>query len=189
MNDLWWKITFDGKEPMMKGKIWWKSNFDRRPSLMEDNLWRKMTCDGRQPLMKDIIWWKMTPPKNKKISPPPKFFFDPPKKWLPSSTKNTLKTWPCWHCIKRLHYLALRFFFFSALRKTCWLNTWMVHILLQEYVHNIIFYFWQYYNFFMICKWFNVIFIKQYHFTDFEMGRHSVAGGFVQNSWQIWGLQ
>ena len=56
MEDLWWKMTFDGRGP-----------------LTEDFLWRKTTIDGRQPaiLMLVTIRWTVTIPYWKYTSVPP----------------------------------------------------------------------------------------------------------------------
>ena len=53
-DDLWWKMTFDGRQPLMDGILWWKTN------IVTGNIWWKTTFDGRQHLMEDRIWWKTT---------------------------------------------------------------------------------------------------------------------------------
>ena len=37
-DDLRWKMTFDGRRPLMEDDLQWKTTFDRRQPLMEDNL-------------------------------------------------------------------------------------------------------------------------------------------------------
>ena len=59
-DNLWWKMNFDGRQPLMEDNFWWKTTFNERWPLMEDNLWRKTTFDGIQPLMKDNLCWKTT---------------------------------------------------------------------------------------------------------------------------------
>ena len=59
-EELWWKMTFDGR------RILWKTTFDGRQSFKEDNFWMEdhlqwnTTFDRRWPLMEDDVWWKTT---------------------------------------------------------------------------------------------------------------------------------
>ena len=57
-ENLWWKTTFDGRQPLIEDDFQWKTTFDERWPLMEDDLWWKTTFDGRQPLMEVDLWWK-----------------------------------------------------------------------------------------------------------------------------------
>ena len=50
-NDLWWEMSFDRRQPLMKGTFDGSQPFDERESLMKDSIW------GRQPLIKDDIWY------------------------------------------------------------------------------------------------------------------------------------
>ena len=59
-DDLWWKMTFDGRHPSMEEILWQKMTFYGRRPLMEDNLRWKTKFDGRQPLMEDTLRWKTT---------------------------------------------------------------------------------------------------------------------------------
>ena len=44
-DHLWWKITFDGRRPLMENHLCWNS--------MENDLWWKMNIYGRPPLIED----------------------------------------------------------------------------------------------------------------------------------------
>ena len=68
---LWWKTTFDGKQPSMEDNLLWKTIFDGRQTSMEDDLQWKTTFDGKQPSMEDKfrwmhplvegnLWWKIS---------------------------------------------------------------------------------------------------------------------------------
>ena len=57
-DNLWWKMTFDGGQPLMEDDLQWKITFDRGRPLIDDDLWWKTSFDGRQPLMEDDFWWK-----------------------------------------------------------------------------------------------------------------------------------
>ena len=59
-DNLWWKTTFDGRQPLMEDDLWWKTTFDWRRPLMKDDRWLKTTFDGGQPFMEDDPWWNMT---------------------------------------------------------------------------------------------------------------------------------
>ena len=59
-DSLWWKITSDGRWPLMEDDLWWNTTFDGRQSLKEDDLWWKTIFDERLPLMEDILWWRIT---------------------------------------------------------------------------------------------------------------------------------
>ena len=51
-DDLWWKTTFDRRQPLME------EDFDGRHPLMEDNVLWKTIFHGRQPLMAEEFQWK-----------------------------------------------------------------------------------------------------------------------------------
>ena len=59
-DDLWWKMTFEGRWPLMVDNFCWKTTSDDRQLLMEDDFWWKTTFDGRWPLTEDDLWWKTT---------------------------------------------------------------------------------------------------------------------------------
>ena len=44
------------KWPLTEDNLWQKMTFDGRRPLMEDDIWRKTTFDGRQPWSEDDIW-------------------------------------------------------------------------------------------------------------------------------------
>ena len=54
-NGLWWKMTFDGRQPLMQDDLWWKMTFNGRQPLLEDNLQWKPICDGRRHLIEDNL--------------------------------------------------------------------------------------------------------------------------------------
>ena len=56
-GNILWKTTFDGKRPKMEDTLWWKTTFCRRQPLIEDDLILKMTFDGWEPFMEDLHWW------------------------------------------------------------------------------------------------------------------------------------
>ena len=74
-EQYWWKMTIDGRQPLiedshlwtrnfderwkMEDEIWWKTTFYGRWLLMEDGLWRR-SCKGKWILMEDDLWWKTT---------------------------------------------------------------------------------------------------------------------------------
>ena len=59
-DDISWKTTFDGRQPLMKDHLWWRKTISGRQPLTKDNLWWKTTFDGRGPLSEDDRWWKTT---------------------------------------------------------------------------------------------------------------------------------
>ena len=59
-DSLWWKMSFDGRQPLTEDDLWGKTTFDGRRPLMEDDLWRKTTFHGRRHLMEDDLWPKRT---------------------------------------------------------------------------------------------------------------------------------
>ena len=59
-DDLWWKMTFGGRRPLVEDKLRFKTTFWGRQPLVEDNLCWKTTFGGRQPSVKDDLWWKTT---------------------------------------------------------------------------------------------------------------------------------
>ena len=54
-DDLQWKTTFDGRQPLMEDDLQWKTTFNGRQPSMEDELRWKTTIHGRQPLMEDDL--------------------------------------------------------------------------------------------------------------------------------------
>ena len=66
-DNLYWKTTFDGRQPLIGNTFWWKTPFYKRWPLMEEDLWWKTAFDGGQ-----------------------LFFFD--KRWLSIENKLPLKT-------------------------------------------------------------------------------------------------
>ena len=80
---LWWRTTFDGRQPLKEDNLWWKVTFDGRWHWTEDNLGRKTTLDGRQPLTEDDLWRKTT--------------FDGRRSQ--GDTLNTATVWPFFHPI------------------------------------------------------------------------------------------
>ena len=48
-----WKMTFDGRRPLMEDDLWWKTTFEGTRPLMEDDLWWKTPFDGRRSSMED----------------------------------------------------------------------------------------------------------------------------------------
>ena len=70
-DDLWWRTTFDGRQPLIEDNLWWRMTFGEKRSLIEDvllwkttydvgHLWWKMSFDGRWPLIENNLWWKST---------------------------------------------------------------------------------------------------------------------------------
>ena len=59
-------MTFDWIWPSIKAILWWKMTFDGRQPLMKDDVYDgndvllKITFDGLQPLMEASHWWKTT---------------------------------------------------------------------------------------------------------------------------------
>ena len=47
-DDLQWKTTFNGKQPLIEDDICRKTAFNGRQNLVEDDLCRKTTFDGRK---------------------------------------------------------------------------------------------------------------------------------------------
>ena len=45
---------------MVEDDLWWKTTFGGRQPLVEDNLGWKMTFGGRQPRVEDGLLWKTT---------------------------------------------------------------------------------------------------------------------------------
>ena len=56
-DDLGWKMTFDGRRPLVVEDLQMKTTFNGRlrGPLMEDDIQGKRTSDGRLPAMKDHI--------------------------------------------------------------------------------------------------------------------------------------
>ena len=52
-DNLPWKKTFHGRQPLMEDDLRWKTTFEGRRPLMEDDLQWKTTFDGRGPSMDD----------------------------------------------------------------------------------------------------------------------------------------
>ena len=52
-EELWWKMSFDGRQPLMEENLWWKTNFDGRQPLIEYDI------DGRWSLLKDNLCWNL----------------------------------------------------------------------------------------------------------------------------------
>ena len=59
-DNLRWKMTLDGRQPLMEDDPWWKTTFDGRWTLMEDDLWWKMTFEGRRHSMEVNLQSKTT---------------------------------------------------------------------------------------------------------------------------------
>ena len=59
-DTLWWKTTFDGRQPSTKDKLRWRTAFGGIRPLADDDLWRKTPFGERQPLVEDYLWWKTT---------------------------------------------------------------------------------------------------------------------------------
>ena len=57
-DNLWWKATFDGRQPLLEDNLSRKTAFYGRWTLMEEDLWWKTIFDERQPLMEDNLWWE-----------------------------------------------------------------------------------------------------------------------------------
>ena len=57
-EDLRWKTTFEGWQPLMEDHLLWKTTCNGRWPSMEDGLWWKTTFDGIRPLIEDNLWWK-----------------------------------------------------------------------------------------------------------------------------------
>ena len=57
----WWKMTIDGRQPLIEDILWWMANLDERQHLMEDDLWWKTTFDELRPSKtpkEDVLRWK-----------------------------------------------------------------------------------------------------------------------------------
>ena len=54
-DDLRWKMTFGGKEPLVEDALWWKTTFGGRQPKEEDNFLWKTTFVGRQPSVEDDL--------------------------------------------------------------------------------------------------------------------------------------
>ena len=46
-DNLRWKTTFGGKQPLVEDDLWWKMTFSGRQPSLEDNL-----------LWEDNLWWR-----------------------------------------------------------------------------------------------------------------------------------
>ena len=55
-DNIYWKTTFDGRQPSMEDDLQWKRTFDGRQPSIEDGLQWKTTFDGRRPSMEDDIF-------------------------------------------------------------------------------------------------------------------------------------
>ena len=55
-DDLWQKMTLDIRWPLTEGNLWRKTTFDGRRHSTDDDLRQKMTFDGRHPLAEDNLW-------------------------------------------------------------------------------------------------------------------------------------
>ena len=55
MDTLLWKMTFNGRQPLIGDNLRWKMSFDGRRPLMEDNLRCKTTFDGRQQVIINFL--------------------------------------------------------------------------------------------------------------------------------------
>ena len=52
-DDLWWKMTFGGRRPLVEDHFWWKTTFGGRQPLVEDDLWWKTAFGGKRLLVED----------------------------------------------------------------------------------------------------------------------------------------
>ena len=43
-DDLHWKTTFDGRQPLMKDNLWWKTTFDGRQPYKANFLNKTGSC-------------------------------------------------------------------------------------------------------------------------------------------------
>ena len=59
-DNLRWKMTFDGRRPLMEDDLLRKTTIDGRRPLAEEDLWQKTTFDGRRPFIEDDLQWKTT---------------------------------------------------------------------------------------------------------------------------------
>ena len=59
-DNLRWKTTFGGRQPLVKDNLWWKTTFGGGHHSVEDNLWWKTPFSGRRPPMEDNLWWRVT---------------------------------------------------------------------------------------------------------------------------------
>ena len=55
-DNLPWKTTFDGRQPLIEDNLRWKTTLDGRRPSMEDNLWWKTTFYGRPPSVEDDLY-------------------------------------------------------------------------------------------------------------------------------------
>ena len=55
-DDLWWRTTFDGRRPCMKGNLGWKTTLDgRQPLIKKKGPLMKDKLDGRLALLEDDL--------------------------------------------------------------------------------------------------------------------------------------
>ena len=59
-DDLWWKVNFCQRRPLVEDNLLWKATFGGRHPLAEDDLWWKITFSRRLPLVEEDLWWKTT---------------------------------------------------------------------------------------------------------------------------------
>ena len=59
-DNLWWKMTFGGRRPLVEDDLLWKTNFIGRWTSVEDNLQWKRTFGGRRLSVEDDLQWKTT---------------------------------------------------------------------------------------------------------------------------------
>ena len=58
-KDIWWKMSFDGRQPLKEDNHWWRTTFDKIQPLIEDDLSWETPFNGRWLLMDDVLWWNL----------------------------------------------------------------------------------------------------------------------------------
>ena len=59
-SHLWWKMTFDGRQPIKEENIWLKPTFHGRQLLKQNDLLWKTTSDEKWPSLEDNLRWNKT---------------------------------------------------------------------------------------------------------------------------------
>ena len=59
-DDLRWKMTFSGRQPLLEDDLMWKTALGGTRPSVEDNLWWKVTFSERRPSVEDDLQWQTT---------------------------------------------------------------------------------------------------------------------------------